>query len=154
MLAPLLKTESESLLRVIGKIAPAGSDLSRAKAVNKGDDQIAYRRHHLRGIARAEARAVFPEVHIAHIMESILDVPMATVHLEEALRRSLVRRQVGDEVEDFLGDLALAGDGAGHLCYLLKMRPSGRKIGGQLGTDLDLAHFAAPTVSIGRPGLC
>src|SRR5713101_4804272 len=47
LLALLLKTESESLLRMIGKIAPGGRDLRRAHAMNKGDHEIAYCRHHL-----------------------------------------------------------------------------------------------------------
>ena len=68
--------------------------------MDEGDDQIARGRHHLGSIARAEARAVFPEVDIADIMESILDVPMAAIHLEETLGRRLLRRQVSDEVED------------------------------------------------------
>jgi len=68
--------------------------------MNEGDHEIAYCRHHLGSIARAETRAVFPKVDIAHIMQSILDAPMTTVHLEQTLRGGLLRRQVGDEVED------------------------------------------------------
>ena len=100
MLALLLKTESESLLRMIGKIAPGGRDLRRAQTMKEGDHQIAYCRHHLGSIARVETRAVFPEVDIAHRMKSILDVPMTAVHLEQSLRGRLLRRQVGDEGED------------------------------------------------------
>ena len=138
---------------MIGKIVPGGRDLRRAKAMNEGDHQIAYCRHHLGSIARVETRAVFPEVYIAHIVESILDVPMTTVHLEQSLRGRLLRRQVGDEVENFLGGFALAGDSAGHLCHLLEMRPPDREVGGQLRADLDLAHFDAATVAIGRRSL-
>ena len=74
-------------------------------------------------------------------MQSILDVPMATVYLEELVGRRLLRRQVGDEGEDFLGGLALAGDGARHLCDLLQMRPAETEIGSQLLTSLGVYEF-------------
>src|SRR5260221_14694975 len=86
-------------------------------------------------------------------MQSILDVPMAAVYLEEPVGRRLLRRQVGDEVEDFVGGLPLAGDGAHHLSYLLQMRTAETEIGSQLCTDLDLAHFDATPSSLRRRGL-
>ena len=52
--------------------------------MNESNDQIANSSHHLRGIARAEPRAVFSEGHIAHIVQTILDVPVSTDQLEQA----------------------------------------------------------------------
>jgi len=68
--------------------------------MNEGDNQIACGGHHLGSIARMQARAVFAETDIAHVVQSILDMPMAAVQLEQTLWASLLRRQGGDEVDD------------------------------------------------------
>jgi hypothetical protein len=43
--------------------------------VDKRNGQIA-QRHHLRSVSHSQAGAIFPKGHIAHIMESILDMPV------------------------------------------------------------------------------
>src|SRR5438874_13219950 len=89
-----------------GEVASRSSNLRGATAMNEGDGQIAQCGHDLRSRARAQARAIFAKGDIAHIMETVLDAPMASRQIQETARTGLNRREVRDEVDHLLGGLA------------------------------------------------
>src|SRR5437763_15763181 len=93
--------------------------------MNEGNDQIAQGSQNLWRLTAAQARAVFPEGDIPHIMQAVFNTPMATVQLEEPTGRGQGGRQIGDEVDDLLSALASAldGDGARKLGHLLHQWP-------------------------------
>src|SRR2546425_4006103 len=103
-----------------------------------------------RSRARAQARALFAKGDIAHIMETVLDAPMASRQIEETARTGLNGRQVSDEVNHLLGGLAgLAhSDRACQASHLTDQRPVGSQIVVHAATDLDRADFGAPTMAI------
>ena len=118
--------------------------------MNEGNSQIAQRGHDLRGRAGAQARAIFAKGDIAHIMETVLDAPMASRQIKETARTGLNGREVRDEVDYLLGGLAgLAhGDRACQASHLTDQRPVGGQIGVHAATDLDRADFGAPAMAI------
>ena len=80
---------------------------------------------------------------ITHIMGAVLDAPMPTIEVQQALRAGFGRREGSDEIDDFRGGFARFGDGAGELCDLCDKGPGRGKIGIHLGTDFDGAYFGA-----------
>ena len=57
---------------VIGEMSPSGRDLEVAAPMQEGDGQIAQGGHHLRCVAGAQARAVFPKGDVPNIMQRVL----------------------------------------------------------------------------------
>ena len=96
---PLWQKERESLTRMRGEVASRSSNLRGATAMNEGDGQIAQRGHGLRSRACAQASTIFAKGDIAHIMQAVLDAPMAPRQIEEASRTGLDGGEVGDEVD-------------------------------------------------------
>ena len=96
---PPLEEEGKSLVRMRGEVASRSSNPRGATAMNEGDGQIAQRGHGLRSRACAQARTIFAKGDIAHIMQAVLDAPMAPRQIEEASRTGLDGGEVGDEVD-------------------------------------------------------
>lgn len=63
----------------------------------------------LRAVALSNAAAVFAEGHVADVVQTVFDPPVAAVVGQELLRIGLVARQRRDAVSDFRGALPLAG---------------------------------------------
>jgi hypothetical protein len=147
------REESKSLVRTGGEMASGRGNVRRAKAVDQGDGQIAECRQNLRGIAGAQAGAVFPEGHIAYIMGTILDAPMPTVELQQTLWTGFAGSQSRDEIDQLSGRGVGFGDHPGELGHLCDEGPARSEIGVHLGTNFDAAHFDASPSTVHRLGL-
>src|SRR5579859_4943088 len=84
---------------MVGESAAAGGDVAGATAVNEGNDEVAQSGEDMRCIARADARAIFPEGHIADVVETILDAPMPPHEVESAAWTGLGGDEGGDEID-------------------------------------------------------
>ncbi len=138
-------------------MAPGSLDVGGAEAVDQSDREIAEGGQNLWGVAGAQAGTVFPKADITHIMGSILDTPMPTIEVQQALWTGLGGGEGGDEINDLGGDFARLGHGASELSDLRDKGPGWGKIGIHLGTDLDGASFgASPSAvkTVSAPNAC
>src|SRR5512135_2848579 len=110
---PFLQKERESFARMSGEAPSRSSNRRGAQARNEGDGQIAQRGHDLRSRASAQARTGFTKGDIAHVMQTVLDTPMAPLQIEEASRTGRDGSEVGDEVDPLWGGLTSFAHGHG-----------------------------------------
>src|SRR6185437_10006406 len=98
---------------MIGEGAASSRDVRRASAVQQGNGEIAQSGEHLGSVPRPQLRAIFAEGDIAHVMQAVLNVPMAPYQGQEAFGTGLRGGKRGDEVHGLLA--GLAGSRGGHL---------------------------------------
>ena len=125
--------EVEGTARMIGEGATTRGDVARPGAVDEGNGKIAAGSKNLRGIAGAEAGAVFAKGDIAHVVQAIFDLPVATNQGEQTFGAGLGRSEGGDEIHGVGADASRGrrGDGAGELSDLGKVGP--RRVRDQIG---------------------
>jgi len=118
--------ERQSAVWVAGVSAESGGDVRGADQAQERDGGVAQGSHDLRRGPAADLAAVLVEGHVSHPMQTVLDPPMSSRQLEQALRARLVRRKTGDQIVRLLpadsapGD---AGDQTGHLGQMRPLRP-------------------------------
>ena len=76
-------------------------------------------------------------------MGAVLDAPMPTIEVQQALRAGFGGSEGGDEIDDLPGGFVGFDDGASELSDLRDKGPGRGKIGIHLGTDLDGASPSA-----------
>ena len=69
--------------------------------MQKTDHHVANRGHDLRRVATAHLTGVFMERHIANIVQSIFNAPVASVEFQQGFGRGLLRRQARDRIDAF-----------------------------------------------------
>src|SRR2546421_430322 len=119
-------------------------------SMNERNDQIARSGQDLWSISGAKAGAIFGKGDVTHIMRTILNAPVASHQLKEALGRSLLPGQGGDDVHDLNGDLAslFGGDSTGELSYLGHTRPVSLEVVRKGRSDLDVTNFLASALQV------
>ena len=68
--------------------------------MNEGDHQIAQGGQNLRRVASAQPGAIFAKGHIAHVMERILNAPMAAHQFQKVLGGGQMRREHDEQVDE------------------------------------------------------
>src|SRR5438105_4536210 len=81
------------------EVPSRSGNLRGAAAMNEGNSHITQRGHDVRSRARAQAGAITAFGDIAHIMEAVLDAPMAPCQIKETARTGLNGCEVSDEVD-------------------------------------------------------
>lgn len=87
-----------------------GRDAWRSGQAQEGDHEVSQARHHLRAMAFAHLASVFVEGDIAHVVQAVLDRPVASGERQQLLGRALVGGAAGQAGNDLALDLdGLAG---------------------------------------------
>jgi len=86
--------------------AKSGGEVDASGQTQQTDGQVAQRGHHLSSGAFANAAAIFVEAHVAHIMQAILNAPVAAVQGQQAPRAGFLRSQTGEAIHGFAAELA------------------------------------------------
>jgi hypothetical protein len=66
------------------------------------DSEVTQAGHHARAKVGAYLGPIFVEGDVTHMMESILDAPVATIEREQSFWVSFIRRETGDEIGGLL----------------------------------------------------
>lgn len=80
-----------------------------------GDGQVAQRGHHPGSGACSDTGGVLAERHVAHVVQTVLDTPVALYPVGDQVRLGGEHVEIADEVDDFDGSFAFDGAGAADL---------------------------------------
>lgn len=92
------------------EVSGRGGDVLHTRQAQQADGDVAQRRHCVRPAAPAHLGTILVVGHVSHVVQAILDLPMAAVVDEHLLRRSLLWRQAGYAVDGFRDGLAALDD--------------------------------------------
>jgi hypothetical protein len=113
------------------------------------NDQLAQGSHNLWGIAGAQSGAIFAKGHVTHVMERVLNAPMAPRQFQKALGGGQMRGEHDQQIEDLVSGLTCTPhrDRALQFGYVSDVGPGG-EIAIHLCADLDAAFLNAPALEI------
>jgi hypothetical protein len=94
----------------VGEVALGGRDAIRTGQTQEGHHEVTQASHHLRAVTFAHLAAVFVKGDVAHVVQAVLDDPMASGEREKLSGGGLVSAAAGQAANDFALDLdGLAG---------------------------------------------
>ena len=94
----------------VGEVALGGRDAIRAGQPQERDHEVTQASHHLRPVAFAHLASVFVQGDVAHVVEAVLDRPVASGERKELLGRGPIGGAAGQAADDLALDLGgLAG---------------------------------------------
>ena len=143
--------EGQSPFGMISEGATSGGNQGEAGPMQQSEREIATGGQDLRGVVSPKTGTVFLEGDIANVMGVIFDAPMAANQGEQVGWGSLLRREIGDEIDDLGRGLPVLSNDASHLRHLSHEGPSGGQVGGEFGADANKAMFHPSAATI--PGL-
>ena len=82
--------ELQDLFWPAAEVSGGGRDVRGSDQAQQADGDIAEAGQRARTVAFADLAPVFIVGHVAHVVETVFDVPLATDKLQEAVRRRLL----------------------------------------------------------------
>ena len=148
--------EAYGQLGAVHERAQGGGDVCGAGQAEEAYDEVSQAGHHLCAVAFACLAWVFVERHVAHVVQAVLDRPLASGECKELPGRGFLGAATGEAGDDFALDLrgrtgtAMLAD-AYDLEDLLAVRE--REVVVELGGGPDTAGVDASMSFVGRLSL-